>query len=106
MMFRPYVSQPVSVEAFLYDELLEQSELDEHMRYREDFSTFDLETHATLEVETIGGQWVEAPLGYYIIRERHGAGYYPCEPNHFNERYKPLLSESGEAYVAMGRNNG
>lgn len=108
MIFQTYVSQPVTVEAMLYDPPLSDFLiLDEHMRMSENFSTFDLETHVTLEVETIGGPWVEVPAGYYIIRERHGSGYYPCEPNHFAERYKPLLTgESSEAHVATGRNNG
>lgn len=105
MIFQTYVSQPVTIEAFLYDPpLTDFLVLGEHMRYSENFSTFDLETHATLEVQTISGQWVEVPAGYYIIKEKHGAGYYPCEANHFNERYKPLLTgESSEAHVATGR---
>lgn len=36
-------------------------------------------------------EWTEVKLGFYVIKERDGyKGFYPCNPDIFNERYTKI----------------
>lgn len=92
MKFDLYVSRPIAIEAMRYDGkpfALHRP----YMRLANNPVFSDETDRYVLEVKTISGQWIEVPKGYYIIKERHGDGYYPCHPEHFNERY---MGESNE----------
>lgn len=89
MSFEQYVSKPVAISAMRYDGF--PFELDRTCMRLANKPIFADETDRyVLEVKTISGQWVEVPVGYYIIKEQHGDGYYPCHPAHFNERYMQI----------------
>lgn len=93
MTFTTYVSKPVAISAMRYDGSTPRID-NAHMRFVGKPCGCDGEDcHETLEVKTISGQWVAVRVGDYIIKERHGDGYYPCHPAHFDERYMLVPSE-------------
>lgn len=86
LVFGHYTSKPVAVEALQFSGNTDGLVVPAHMRVLHDTENgIDV---ALLQVQTINGDWVTVRPGDYIIKERHGDGYYPCDPAHFDERYE------------------
>lgn len=89
--FVTYESKPVRVLAFRYDGQHETLRLDDHMRTIQDPLC---DGKLLLQVCTISQQWVTVREGDYVVKDRHGQGYYPCDPAYFEQCYTPLTGHA------------
>lgn len=87
---KPYRSKPKTVMADQYW----PGKNVEGVRYRTAGTYEDLDGLQSFRegpyVVTKQGQAVSISPGEWVIRERDGSGYYPCDPDEFKALYEPV----------------
>ena len=82
-----YIAKPTEIEAILFKS---RSLTEAWLLVQDHTKSNHYWSGETLYIKPTTGKFITVPNGYYVIKETAGfKGFYPCNPDIFNNKYKP-----------------